>query len=368
MRSIVYLPLNFSRMALFQTPQKKMAPAQRAVATTQAASPEAEKVGPVKSPPKFGFGNTGPVQKKGILTATKLADAKAYYAANPGDYTEDMIKQIQARVGTAETGVMDDATLQAIAKFQQDAGLGVDGKLGPKTLPKLFAHGLAQESVEQEFAQEYMGVDWSKLKTADERGRKMVEIVNKQLVAAGVPECGVSVTDLGEDSGQFDFTPWKILVGNDFLSKKKLSRKQLDDFANTVIHEARHAEQWFNMAQLLAGRGKTAREIADELGIPLKIAKAACQSPIKSTEVKSLVAKNWYESVYGSGSDHRDQVLGDDGSYEDYRNLPEESDAWRVGDEFDATLKAERASAKQKATKKAKLEKKEAKKKGTKKE
>jgi hypothetical protein len=182
-----------------------------------------------------------------------------------------------------------------------------------------------------------------------------VDLINERLKEAGVPECDVKLDDLGGDSGQFDFGPWTILVGKDALSKEKLSRKELDDFGNTVIHEARHAEQWFNMAQLQAGRGKTARQIANELGIPLRIAKAAVDNPIKSDQGKAAVAHNWHESVYGAGSDHREKTLGDDGSYEDYRNLPEEHDAWRVGDEFDAKLKTKREkAAKPKGTKKPK--------------
>jgi hypothetical protein len=336
--------------------QKTVAPLQQKQAMPQEPTLQRE-TGPVKSPPKFGFANTGPVQKKEILSDKKLEAARAFYANNP-DFTEQVIKQVQGQVGTPKTGTMDDATLQAIAKFQKSVGLTADGMLGPQTMPKLFAHGLATGEVEQEFAQEYLGVDWSSLKTAEARGKKMVGLINRHLKEAGVPECAVRVEDLGEDSGQFSFDDWTILVGNDFLSKEKLTRKQLDDFANTTIHEARHAEQWFNMAQKLAGEGKTAKQIEDEMGIPAKIARAACANPIKTNTAKFLVAKNWYESVYGSGSDHRDKTLDDDGSYEDYRNLPEEHDAWRVGDEFDVTLKKERKLKMKAEVEKKKLERK----------
>jgi peptidoglycan hydrolase-like protein with peptidoglycan-binding domain len=357
--------LNFANsqfpMALFNAPQKKIEPLQRAAAVPTPASQEPEKVGPVKSPPKFGFTDTGPVQQKGLLNDVQLAAAKSFYTTNGSEFSASVIKEIQQRVGTSATGKMDDATVQAIAKYQQSVGAAADGKLGAKSLPKLLAHGLATDAAEEEFAADYLGINWSNLKTADERGKKMVELINKQLKAAGVPECDVKLDDLGADSGQFDFGPWTILVGNDFLGKAKLTRKELDDFANTVIHEARHAEQWFNMAQLQAGRGKTAREISTELGIPLRIAKEAVANPIKGDQGKASVANNWYQSVYGKGSDHRDQTLSKDGKYEDYRNLPEEHDAWRVGDEFDAKLKAERAKAKIKEEKKATVDKKKTK-------
>ncbi len=339
-------------MAQFQPAQKKSAPLQRANAAVGPVASDQDKIGPLKSPPKFGLTDSAPAQKKGLLSDGQLASAKAYYDRNAADFSPVIIEQIQAKTGMTASGKMTDSTLQAIAAFQASVGQAADGILGAKTLPKLFAHGLATDGAEEVFAVDYMGIDWSSLKTASERGKKMVDLINRQLKASGVPECNVKVDDLGADSGQFDFAPWTILVGNQFLSKEKLTRREVDDFANTVIHEARHAEQWFNMAQLLAGRGKTPREIADELGIPLRIAKAAHDNPIKGTDVKSNVAKNWYESVYGSGSDHREHTLGDAGTYEDYRNLPEESDAWRVGDEFDVKLKTERAKAKQKEVKK----------------
>lgn len=328
-------------MSMFQ--RKEVAPVLRKQEPAKAQSAPSKETLPVKSPPKFGLtaSNNGPVQKKELLNEKKLEAARAFYAGN-ADFSQEVICEIQTKMGVTATGVMDDATLQAIAKAQKAAGMTGDGMLGFKSLPKLFAHGLATQEVEEEFAQDYLGVDWKTLKSADERGSKMVELINKQLKAAGVPECAYRVDDLGDDSGQFDFTDWTILVGNDFLSKPKLTTKQLNDFANTVIHEARHAEQWFNMAQKMAGEGKKAREIADEMGIPMKIAKAAAANPIGKQTVKFAVAKHWYESVYGSGSDHREKTLGDDGSYEDYRNLPEEHDAWRVGDEFDVALKKER--------------------------
>ena len=345
---------------MFQS--KTEAPLQRRLDVVQNKDAQNKESGVAKAPPKFGFVGGNPLQMRGVLNGKKLEAARNYYVNNADDFTEEIIKQIQAKLGTEQNGTMDDPTLQAIAKFQKNSGQTADGMLGPKTLPKLFTHGLATEETEQEFAQDYLGIDWSTLKTPAERGGKMVELINKQLKAAGVPECAVRVGDLGDDSGQFGFDDWTILVGNQFLSQPKLSRKQLDDFANTVIHEARHAEQWFNMAQKMAGEGKTATEIEREMGIPKKIAVAACQNPIGKENAKFLVAKNWYESVYGAGSDHRAKTLGDDGSYKDYRNLPEEHDAWRVGDEFDVTLKKERKIA----TKKAALEKQEAKKKAKK--
>jgi len=101
--------------------------------------------------------------------------------------------------------------------------------------------------------------------------------------------------------------------------------------ADTVYHEARHAEQWYRMAQMRAGQGRTAAQIATEMGIPARIAAVAAGAPLARGSMDALIADGWYQSVYGSGSAHRERVLGPTGTYDEYMNLPEESDAWRVG-------------------------------------
>ena len=47
--------------------------------------------------------------------------------------------------------------------------------------------------------------------------------------------------------------------------------------------------------------------------------------------MEALSADGWYQSIYGRDSAHRERVLGPTGTFEEYQNLPEESDAWRVG-------------------------------------
>jgi peptidoglycan hydrolase-like protein with peptidoglycan-binding domain len=304
------------------------------------------------APPQFKLSAGETIQKKDLLNAEKLEEAKTYYSGKSTDFTPEVITEIQAKVGTTETGNIDDATLEAIAKFQKDNGLSVDGKLGTMSLPKLFTHGLATDDAQQSFAKDYLGMDWSKLLTAQAKGQAIVDHINKQLKAAGVPEVTINLQDLDGDSGRFSFSNWFIRLDEAFLTKDVHTEAELDDFANTIIHEARHAEQWYNMAQRLAGEGKTAEEIMTQMSLPEKIAKEAVADPIGKNTAKSLVVKGMYESVYGSGSDHRDKVLGPDGTQKEYKALPEESDAWRVGDEFNEQLKGERKQQQEEAEKK----------------
>jgi hypothetical protein len=85
------------------------------------------------------------------------------------------------------------------------------------------------------------------------------------------------------------------------------------------------------MAQMLAGQGRTAAQIANGMGIPNRIAVEAVAHPLASGSMEALIADGWYQSVYGRGRAHRERVLRPTGTWEEYLNLPEESDAWRLG-------------------------------------
>jgi hypothetical protein len=99
-----------------------------------------------------------------------------------------------------------------------------------------------------------------------------------------------------------------------------------------VYHEARHSEQWFRMARNRAGLGATAADIASVMSIPQWVADLAVLNPIRECNPAEFEAEQWYQSIYGADAAHRNAVLGDiDNRYDEYRALPEESDAWGTG-------------------------------------
>ncbi len=270
----------------------------------------------------------------GPLEAAQVSKAISYYGNRSEQYTESIIRQIQTALGLPATGTVDEAMVQAAARWQEaHPPLWVDGMVGPRTLPALFRSGLAEQESIETFAGDARGViegDWASM-TQEERADALLEKVNERLVAANVPEVGRDIQDLGGDAGQFDFEQWFILLDDDTFSSDTLSEDTAADLADTVYHEARHAEQWYRIAQMLAGQGRTARQIADEMGIPARIAAAAFADPLAPDSMEALIADGWYQSIYGTGSAHRERVLGPTGTFEEYRRLPEESDAWRVG-------------------------------------
>ena len=56
-----------------------------------------------------------------------------------GSFAEQ-VRQIQKALGIKVDGVFGRGTEDAVKKFQQENGLTVDGKVGPKTLEKLMSN------------------------------------------------------------------------------------------------------------------------------------------------------------------------------------------------------------------------------------
>lgn len=268
------------------------------------------------------------------LSAAQAIKAQSYYELRSDQYTETIISQLQDALGVPETGTVDEAMVQAAARWQAaHPPLAVDGMIGPRTLPALIPGGLAREAEIETYTEDARGVlegDWAS-QSQEERADGILAKVNERLTAANVPVVTKVIQDLGGDAGQFDFTPWAILLDDDLFAKESLTDAEKADLADTVYHEARHTEQWYRMAQMLAGQGRTAAQITSEMSIPARIAAEAVGDPLAQGSMDALIADGWYQSVYGSGSAHREHTLSDAGTYEEYRNLPEESDAWRVG-------------------------------------
>lgn len=307
-----------------------------------------------------------------VLTPEQCATAITFYRSQPDQYSPEVVTQIQDAVGVATSGSIDAATVQAVAAWQRDQGAGdpplvVDGMAGPRTLPRLFASGLNTPGLGQVFGMTaQVGVidQWDQM-TPQERGTQLVSLVNIHLMAAGVPPVAANIEDGGNDLGSFAFTTWQMDIGEVALQDEHLTLAEAKDVVNTIYHEARHAEQWFRMAQLRAGEGRTGAEIATETDIRADIAELAAGQPLEPGSMEALVAKGWYDSVYGAGSAHRDTVLTElDASadaldaareqfeadptpanrealaaartrqrtaFNTYRELPEENDAWATG-------------------------------------
>lgn len=310
-----------------------------------------------------------------LLTPQQVVKAIGFYANNPRQYTREIITQIQIQVGVDPTGIVDETMVQAVAEFQsQHSSLKVDGMAGPRTLPAAFPSGLEAEDQLGEYVDEARGIldDWVDLDDADARADALMEAVNQQLADSDVPECEYTLNNLSGALAQFDFATWTIELDRSVFDEDVLSNEEMVDAVNTVYHEARHAEQWYRMAQMLAGQGKTADQIANMMGIPVEQANEATGDPLDPKSMEALIADGWYQSVYGVRAIHRENVFKEleaadkeleaaqkavasnpskanearlkraqerrQRAFDAYHDLPEENDAHRVGDSVTARL------------------------------
>jgi len=103
---------------------------------------------------------------------------------------------------------------------------------------------------------------------------------------------------------------WKLII-NEGLTTTKRPRGGESHIADTLYHEARHAEQHFEIARMLAGRDTTAapKQIAAEGGIPDWVAAQAKQRAIGAMDPEAAVATAYFEEQHGSGAAHRKEVM-----------------------------------------------------------
>lgn len=314
-----------------------------------------------------------PAEEAPLLDEDQITSARRYYTAQPGLYTPAIITQLRTELGLDPAGGVDDALTLAVADWQATQGGGdpelvVDGKAGPRTLPRIFRGGLNVEGEGEAFGGEVQtGVidEWATLATAEARRDRLVELVNVRLATAGVPAVTPVFDTNANNAGSFGFRTWVMRIGQTRLGGDSISEDDAREIADTVYHEARHTEQWFRMAQLRAAQGLGAAAIALELGIPARIARAARAAPLVRGSMEAVIAQGWWNSVYGSGRSSRNNILREidrastartraqaafdanptpanqtaldraherfDRAFAAYRNLPEENDAWATG-------------------------------------
>jgi hypothetical protein len=195
--------------------------------------------------------------------------------------------------------------------------------------------GIQEPGNIQEYVRQVWG-DANSCMSPDDRAAAVVAHVNEQLQQEGVPAVGWRFNAAHGTGAVFGFRDWTMELGESPYSMDVADNATPDQQAwqvSSVYHEARHAEQWFRMARQRSGLGATPEQIEHVMQIPLTIAQWAAHSPITQCDASQYEAEEWYRSVYGDGAGHRNPTLNDVQShYQDYRNLPEEHDAWATGD------------------------------------
>ncbi|MCJ7625741.1 MAG: hypothetical protein MUO76_19795 [Anaerolineaceae bacterium] len=81
------------------------------------------------------------------------------------------------------------------------------------------------------------------------------------------------------------------------LTPERLTPEQAANLSNTLIHEARHAEQNFMVYRVLVGAGLTEKQIHKRLVAKnAKAIKAALDKPLDPKSIEGMIAAKWYAS------------------------------------------------------------------------
>jgi hypothetical protein len=153
-------------------------------------------------------------------------------------------------------------------------------------------------------------------KTLEEFGAYLMDQVNVQLVANGVPRLPAPNLSSKRAAGGFVASSWTVefdLQGTAThpLTAKisKLPADRISEVAGLFYHEGRHAEQAFLVARLVASEAKDpkdAKAIAAELDLPARIAEAALKAtgPLPGGKEGLTKIRGW--RAFFKGGKHQD--------------------------------------------------------------
>jgi hypothetical protein len=123
------------------------------------------------------------------------------------------------------------------------------------------------------------------------------------------------------DMGSFDRTTWAIKIDTQAFSTSvattkvgQLTSDEAAEIADTIYHEARHSQQYFTGAQIMAGEGKTKAQIVSALSIPAATADSAVTNKITADKKNGKMieaVKDWMAIGAGAHAAYKGWVNGD---------------------------------------------------------
>ena len=242
-----------------------------------------------------------------LLDAGAIERAKAFYRARPKRYTPAVMEELHAHFELPPSDQPTTGMVEHVAVVQKRLGLKVDGKAGPRTLPQIFQSGLQRGEQAREYAgkADELAAEWDRAPLL--RAHTIVSAANERLAAAEVPACSPGVVDLGTAVlGQFEHASWTIFIDDDLVAGPSVDpatgKSRIKPAMADVYHEARHAEQWFWMARMLAGRTPTPSvdQLAKRAEIPGPIAERALGKPFPPGTTEAAIAEGWFDAELGS--------------------------------------------------------------------
>jgi hypothetical protein len=240
------------------------------------------------------------------LTAASRAKAHAFYTSQPGRYTPALIAKMQQALGVpSTTGRVDDGTVDAVVAFQDShPPLKGDGMAGPRTLSRLLPFGLATEadrthystSVDDAVDASFVPGSSIEQRLAAAWGAVIPVLTEEQVTPIPAVAKGPPIPD-----GAFRISEWTAFISTRLLDPVPLPQDKRVQLRSVVYHEARHAEQLYNIARMLAAKGRTPAQITTLVGTTRKpdVAVEAKSRPLVRGSTEFVVAEQLFEATHG---------------------------------------------------------------------
>jgi hypothetical protein len=217
------------------------------------------------------------------------------------------------RVATeALSQAVNDGLLQIVAE-EVSASAGNGAAPAASESASADPTGIATEAAVGRFvsAGKSLEADWADLDMTA-RAERLTEAANAELGAIGIPPLEMQLHNLGDDHGVFRSKLWAMHVNWNPFIPNEVTSGDVEIVAMTVYHEARHAEQWFRMARLMAGQGKPSTDIASTLGLPEAIVAEAVKDPLDAGGgAEAQEASVWLDSRVGPGKEKAKEVMAE---------------------------------------------------------
>ncbi|HEY3290546.1 MAG TPA: DUF4157 domain-containing protein, partial [Anaerolineae bacterium] len=185
------------------------------------------------------------------------------------------------------------------------------------TIQRKSSTGLASKSATNDFAKAAFAT-WKDPANKDKPLKELTDSLMGTINATLTYPCLFAYGASGNDTGSFSRVTWTINFNPGAFSRRpgvtkigELNQSEVAEIVDTTYHESRHSEQYFRIARMQAGQGKTASEIETGMSIPADVAAAAFANPLKDEKGnKTLIseAKGWEAITVGKYGAYKGEV------------------------------------------------------------
>lgn len=207
---------------------------------------------------------------------------------------QQLLRDMNYEVGAID-GDFGPITRAALEQFQSDHEIGdTRGEAGPNTWAALEAQfgdleGLRTEESIDEYVDDTFGTAHSSM-DPEEQLAELAAAANEQLAQEGVPYVPIEFGNAHGNLAEFNWATWSVVIDRTNYDAFQAAGDAGENM-NSVYHEARHAEQFWIVARVLAGLyDMDGAAITAATQIRSDIADQAVDEPILESTPNSIAA------------------------------------------------------------------------------